>query len=135
MYIDESPINTVGLNPDLHIYDMERIEVLNGPQGTLYGSSAQGGTVRLITKKPQLDEFDLGAELDVSSGSDADNSESLEAYINLPISDNVAARVSAYNVTEGGFIDLVGGTRTFSGSGYEVPLSVSYTHLTLPTKA
>ena len=122
MYIDESPINTVGLNPDLHIYDMERIEVLNGPQGTLYGSSAQGGTVRLITKKPQLDEFDLGAELDVSSGSDADNSESLEAYINLPISDNVAARVSAYNVTEGGFIDLVGGTRTFSGSGYEVPL-------------
>ena len=56
MYIDESPINTVGLNPDLHIYDMERIEVLNGPQGTLYGSSAQGGTVRLITKKPQLDE-------------------------------------------------------------------------------
>ena len=47
MYIDESPINTVGLNPDLHIYDMERIEVLNGPQGTLYGSSAQGGTVKL----------------------------------------------------------------------------------------
>jgi len=122
MYIDESPINTVGLNPDLHIYDMERIEVLNGPQGTLYGSSAQGGTVRLITKKPQLDQFDLGAELDVSSGSDADNSESLEAYINLPLSDDIAARVSAYNVTEGGFIDLVGDTRTFSGSGYEVPL-------------
>ena len=96
MYIDESPINTVGLNPDLHIYDMERIEVLNGPQGTLYGSSAQGGTVRLITKKPQLDEFDLGAELDVSSGSDADNSESLEAYINLPISDNVAASCLLY---------------------------------------
>ena len=66
MYIDESPINTVGLNPDLHIYDMERIEVLNGPQGTLYGSSAQGGTVRLITNKPQRDEFEMGAELDIS---------------------------------------------------------------------
>jgi len=53
LYVDESPINFVGLNPDMHIYDMERIEVLNGPQGTLYGSSAQGGTVRLINNKPQ----------------------------------------------------------------------------------
>ena len=118
MYIDESPINTVGLNPDLHIYDMERIEVLNGPQGTLYGSSAQGGTVRLITNKPQRDEFEMGAELDISQGSDVDNSESIEAFVNMPISEKLAARVSSYNVTEGGFIDLVGGTRTFSGSGY-----------------
>ena len=115
MYIDESPINTVGLNPDLHIYDMERIEVLNGPQGTLYGSSAQGGTVRLITNKPQRDELEMGAELDISQGSDVDNSESVEAYMNIPLTDNMAARVSAYNVTEGGFI------------------AVSYTHLTLPT--
>ena len=122
MYIDESPINTVGLNPDLHIYDMERIEVLNGPQGTLYGSSAQGGTVRLITNKPQRDEFEMGAELDLSQGSDVDNSESIEAFVNMPLSENMAARVSAYSVTEGGFIDLVGGTRTFSGSGYTVPL-------------
>jgi len=122
MYIDESPINTVGLNPDLHIYDMERIEVLNGPQGTLYGSSAQGGTVKLITNKPQREEFEAGAELDFSQGQDADTSESLEAFINIPISENLAARVSGYNVTEGGFIDLVGGSRTFSGSGYTVPL-------------
>ena len=128
MYIDESPINTVGLNPDLHIYDMERIEVLNGPQGTLYGSSAQGGTVRLITNKPQRDEFEIGAELDISQGSDVDNSEIIEAFVNMPISENLAARVSAYNVTEGGFIDLVGGTRTFSGSGYSVPLISAENH-------
>ncbi|RZP01596.1 MAG: TonB-dependent receptor, partial [Gammaproteobacteria bacterium] len=128
MYIDESPINTVGLNPDLHIYDMERIEVLNGPQGTLYGSSAQGGTVRLITNKPQRDEFEMGAELDISQGSDVDNSESIEAFVNMPISENLAARVSTYNVTEGGFIDLVGGTRTFSGSGYSVPLISAENH-------
>ena len=128
MYIDESPINTVGLNPDLHIYDMERIEVLNGPQGTLYGSSAQGGTVRLITNKPQRDEFEMGAELDISQGSDVDNSESIEAFVNMPISEKLAARVSSYNVTEGGFIDLVGGTRTFSGSGYSVPLISAENH-------
>ena len=67
LYVDESPITAVGLNPDLHVYDMERIEVLNGPQGTLYGSSAQGGTVKLITNKPQRDEFKASAELDFSS--------------------------------------------------------------------
>ena len=128
MYIDESPINTVGLNPDLHIYDMERIEVLNGPQGTLYGSSAQGGTVKLITNKPQREEFEAGAELDLSSGQDSDSSESLEAFINIPISENMAARVSAYDVTEGGFIDLAGGTKTFTGSGYTVPLIAAEDH-------
>ena len=66
LYIDESPITAVGLNPDLHVYDMERIEVLNGPQGTLYGSSSQGGTIRLITNKPQRTEFDVGIEVDAS---------------------------------------------------------------------
>jgi outer membrane receptor protein involved in Fe transport len=128
MYIDESPINTVGLNPDLHIYDMERIEVLNGPQGTLYGSSAQGGTVKLITNKPERGQFDAGAELDFSSGKKTDPSESVEAFINIPISDNVSARVSGYDVTEAGFIDLVGGTRTFTGSGYTVPLIEEQDH-------
>jgi outer membrane receptor protein involved in Fe transport len=116
MYLDESPINTVGLNPDLHIYDMERIEVLNGPQGTLYGSSAQGGTVKLITNKPQREEFEAGFEVDASGGQEAANSDSFEGFINIPVSDSLAARVSAYNVTEGGFIDLVGGTKTFSAS-------------------
>ncbi|MEO1956102.1 MAG: TonB-dependent receptor, partial [Gammaproteobacteria bacterium] len=122
MYLDESPINTVGLNPDLHIYDMERIEVLNGPQGTLYGSSAQGGTVKLITNKPQREEFEAGFEVDASGGKEAANSDSFEGFINIPVSDSLAARVSAYSVNEGGFIDLVGGTKTFSASNYSVPL-------------
>ena len=122
MYLDESPINTVGLNPDLHIYDMERIEVLNGPQGTLYGSSAQGGTVKLITNKPQREEFEAGFEVDASGGKEVANSDSFEGFINIPVSDSLAARVSAYSVNEGGFIDLVGGTKTFSASNYSVPL-------------
>ena len=122
LYVDESPINFVGLNPDMHIYDMERIEVLNGPQGTLYGSSAQGGTVRLITTKPQRGELDFGIEVDTSGVSKGSTSDSIEAYINAPISDNTAIRAIAYEVNEGGFIDLVGGTKTFSGSNYTVPL-------------
>jgi len=122
MYLDESPINTVGLNPDLHIYDMERIEVLNGPQGTLYGSSAQGGTVKLITNKPQREEFEAGFEIDASQGSEVANSDSVEGFVNIPLSDRSAARISAYSVNEGGFIDLVGGTKTFTASNYTVPL-------------
>ena len=122
LYIDESPINFVGLNPDLHIYDMERVEVLNGPQGTLYGSSAQGGTVRLITNKPQRGEFDFGIEADTSSVSKGSMSDSIETFINAPLSDNTSIRASAYEVNEGGFIDLVAGSRTFSASNYSVPL-------------
>ena len=124
MYIDESPINTVGLNPDLHIYDMERIEVLNGPQGTLYGSSAQGGTVRLITNKPEQGNLDFGFEVDTSSGPNMEvgDSRSFEAFLNAPITDNASVRISAYDVNEGGFIDLVGGTKTFTASNYSVPL-------------
>jgi len=124
MYIDESPINTVGVNPDLHIYDMERIEVLNGPQGTLYGSSAQGGTVRLITNKPEQGNLDFGFEVDTSSGPNMErgDSRSFETFINAPITDKASVRISAYDVSEGGFIDLVGGTKTFTASNYSVPL-------------
>ena len=124
MYIDESPINTVGVNPDLHIYDMERIEVLNGPQGTLYGSSAQGGTVRLITNKPEQGNLDFGFEVDTSSGPNMElgDSRSFEAFLNAPITDNASVRISAYDVNEGGFIDLIGGTKTFTASNYSVPL-------------
>ena len=68
----------MGLNPDLHVYDMERIEVLNGPQGTLYGSSSQGGTVRLITNKPERSAYDFGMEVDSSSGSKVDSGHSVE---------------------------------------------------------
>ena len=128
LYIDESPINTVGVNPDMHIYDMERIEVLNGPQGTLYGSSAQGGTVRLITNKPQKGKLDFGFEVDTSGVEKGSNSDSVETYINAPLGKNSALRISAYEVNEGGFIDLVGGTKTFSASNYSVPLHEEANH-------
>ena len=64
LYIDEQPLSTIGGNPDLHVNDIERVEILTGPQGTLYGSSSQAGTVRIITKKPNPDEVDLGFDLE-----------------------------------------------------------------------
>ena len=59
-YLDEQPITSVGRNLDVYAADLERIEVLSGPQGTLFGASAQAGTVRLITKKHVYDVFDEG---------------------------------------------------------------------------
>ena len=57
MYLDEMPVTTQQGNLDVHLYDVSRIEVLAGPQGTLYGSNAQAGAVRVLTNRPVLDEW------------------------------------------------------------------------------
>ena len=62
VYLDEQPITTIQGPLDVQIYDVARVEVLAGPQGTLYGASSQAGTIRIITNKPQVGEFDAGFE-------------------------------------------------------------------------
>jgi iron complex outermembrane receptor protein len=111
LYLDEQPIQTIGRNLDVYIADMERIEVLAGPQGTLFGASSQAGTVRLITKKPVLDEFQAGAKLSVSDTKSGEMSTAVEGYINLPlIEDKLAWRTVVYSANQGGFIDNVQGS-------------------------
>lgn len=111
LYLDEQPIQAIGRNLDVYVADMERIEVLAGPQGTLFGASSQAGTVRLITKKPLLNQFEAGAKLSVSDTKDGDMSTSTEGYINLPLIEDVLAwRTVVYSVNQGGFIDNVPGT-------------------------
>jgi outer membrane receptor protein involved in Fe transport len=106
LYLDEQPIQTIGRNLDVYITDMERIEVLAGPQGTLFGASSQAGTVRLITKKPVIDEFQTGAKFSVSDTKDGEMSTSVEGYINIPlIEDKLAWRTVVYSANQGGFIN------------------------------
>ncbi|WP_444922546.1 TonB-dependent receptor [Microbulbifer sp. CnH-101-G] len=113
LYLDESPVSIGGRNLDVYVTDIERVEVLKGPQGTLFGASSQAGTVRLITNKPQLDEFDLSIEAGLATTKDGELSDSLETMINLPlIEDKLAVRVAAYQSNEGGYIDNVAGTYT-----------------------
>lgn len=111
LYVDEQPVTSGGRNLDIYVTDMERIEVLPGPQGTLYGASSMAGTVRLITNKPDLSEFQASFNGSWSNTAHGEDSNSVEAMINLPvIEDKFALRVALYNDRQGGYIDNVRGT-------------------------
>lgn len=109
-YLDEQPLAQPGRNLDVYAADLERVEVLSGPQGTLFGASSQAGTVRLITNKPSLAGFDAGFKASTAFTDGGEMSNSVEAMINLPVTDKLAVRGVVYTDTQGGYIDNVGGT-------------------------
>ncbi|MEM7359569.1 MAG: TonB-dependent receptor, partial [Pseudomonadota bacterium] len=112
LYLDEAPISLSGRNIDPYITDISRVEVLPGPQGTLFGASSQAGTVRIITNKPEYNEFSAGVNASYSSTSGGDDSNSIDAYFNFPIiDDKLAARLSLYRAKEGGYIDSIFNTK------------------------
>ena len=96
------------------------MEILSGPQGTLYGSSSTSGNIKIITKKPDVTSVDYGFDLEYGSIEDGSNDQSLEAYINMPLGANTAVRVSAYDLQDGGWIDNELSTKTFTNSGYTI---------------
>ncbi len=106
-YLDEQPVSMQGRNLDIYATDVERIEVLPGPQGPLFGASSQSGTVRLITNKPNHDGFAVGFDTSTSTTKGGDMSNSVEAYFNMSLTDSLAVRVTAYNDYQGGWIDNV----------------------------
>ncbi len=112
LYLDDQAVQMPGRNLDVYAADLERIEVLEGPQGTLFGAGAQAGVVRYITNKPKHDttEAYFRASYGVTSG--GDDSTGLQAMLNLPLGDKLAARIVAYNDSRGGYIDNVPGTFT-----------------------
>jgi len=106
-YLDEQPVSMQGRNLDIYATDIQRIEVLPGPQGTLFGASSQSGTVRMITNKPDHSGFSAGFSTDYGNTKGGDMSNSVQAYFNLPITDSTAIRVAAYNDSQGGWIDNI----------------------------
>ena len=114
LYLDEQPVSAGGRNLDLYTADIARVEVLPGPQGTLFGASSQAGTIRLITNKPVYNEFQAGFDASYSTTSHGEDSNSVEAYINIPIiDDKLAFRGVFYNAVEGGYIDNVFGENSY----------------------
>lgn len=111
-YLDEQPLAQPGRNLDVYAADLERVEVLSGPQGTLFGASSQAGTVRLITNKPNLSGFDASLKAATAFTEGGDMSNSVEAMLNVPVNEKLALRGVVYVDNQGGYIDNVGGTLT-----------------------
>ena len=116
LYLDEQPLAQPGRNLDVYAADMERIEVLSGPQGTLFGASSQAGVVRLITNKPSLNGFSAKLTAGTSFTKDGETSYKAEAMLNVPVTDRFALRGVVYLDDQGGYVDNVAGTRTAAES-------------------
>ena len=108
IYLDESVISLSLFTPDLDLFDLNRIETLRGPQGTLFGSGSVGGTIRYITNQPVIGKTEGLAEGDVNFVDGGDVGGSLKGAVNIPISDKLAARAVGYYTHYSGFIDAVG---------------------------
>lgn len=114
-YVDEAPLTSAGRNIDVYMTDMNRVEVLAGPQGTLYGASSQAGTIRLITNKPDPSSFAGGAEFTLSATEGGEESWGVEGFVNIPLmKDRLALRIAAYDISHGGYIDNVRGTTSWA---------------------
>lgn len=105
VYLDEQPASFGGRNLDIYAADLARVEVLPGPQGTLFGASSQAGTVRLITNKPTTEGFEANVKAGYSFTTGGDPSTNVEAALNIPLSDKLAVRGVIYSDTQGGWID------------------------------
>ena len=115
-YLDEQPLAQPGRNLDVYAADIARIEVLAGPQGTLFGASSQAGVVRMITNKPKQGVSESSFEVETRFMPDGDTGTKLEAMINVPLGDSTALRFVAYSDERGGYIDQVAGQLDASAS-------------------
>ena len=107
-YLDEVPFGFLGLShvPDVRTFDLDRIEVLRGPQGTLYGASSLGGTVRIITNDPVFNEFQGKVDVFGSGSRDGGDNYGVKAAVNVPLlDDRLAMRLVATTETYDGWLD------------------------------
>jgi iron complex outermembrane recepter protein len=107
VYLDESVISLSLFTPDLDLFDTKRVEVLRGPQGTLFGSGSLTGTVRYITNPPELNVTRAFAELGLSGVDGGSNGLNGKFGFNVPLGDKAALRVVSYYDRIAGFIDAV----------------------------
>jgi outer membrane receptor protein involved in Fe transport len=122
VYLDEQPISSTGFNPDPRLVDIERVEALAGPQGTLFGEAAQCGTLRIITNKPDTAAFESWVDLNGESIDGGDSGYDVSAMVNIPlIQDTLALRLVGFTAEDAGWVDNILGTSpggTFDNSMY-----------------
>lgn len=108
IYLDDVPLALQSGNPELKVFDLERIEVIRGPQGTLYGAGSMAGTIRYITAKPDTTAFSGSAESILSYTENGNVNYGLRGIINAPITDTLAVRLGGYQGRNAGYIDNIG---------------------------
>lgn len=110
-YLDDVPLPNIAYR----IKDIQRVETLLGPQGTLYGAGSLGGTIRYITNKPQLDEFTFDAHSSLYQTKEGGLSHDTDFVINVPVSDTVALRASVAILDDAGYSDRMANPVEFAG--------------------
>lgn len=108
VYFDESAISLSLFTPDVDLFDLNRVETLRGPQGTLFGSGSVGGTIRYITNQPRLGETGGALEAGVNQIDGGGIGGDLKGAVNLPMGDKAALRAVGYWTSYGGFVDAIG---------------------------
>ena len=106
-YLDEVPVSLSLFTPDLDLFDMSRVEVLRGPQGTLFGAGSLGGTVRYISNQPELGVRENFAETGASWIDRGGTGNDAKLGFNVPLGARAAARVVGYSNQLGGYMDAV----------------------------
>lgn len=107
VYLDESVISLSLFTPDIELFDLNRVEVLRGPQGTLFGSGSLSGTVRYITNQPLLGSYEGAVEATVNAVDDGATGGELKGAVNIPLTDQAALRLVGYATSFPGYIDAV----------------------------
>ncbi|MEK7736591.1 MAG: TonB-dependent receptor plug domain-containing protein, partial [Pseudomonadota bacterium] len=108
VYLDESAISMSLFTPDLDLFDLNRVETLRGPQGTLFGAGSIGGTIRYITNAAKLGVTEGAVEANLNKITDGSSGGGIKAAVNAPLSDTAAVRVVGYATRFGGWVDALG---------------------------
>ena len=125
VYLDDQSAQLPGRNLDVYAADLERVEILEGPQGTLFGAGAQAGVVRYITNKPKLEKIEAAVNGGYAATVHGDPSQNVDATFNLPIiADKFALRAVVYSESRGGYIDNIPGT--FARSNTDLGIHYAY---------
>src|SRR5450432_2899282 len=125
IYLDNQSGQLPNRNLDIYAADLNRIEVLEGPQGTLYGSGAEAGVIRYITNAPKLDTVEANVKAGYSVTAHGDPNSDITAVLNVPlIEGKMAARAVIYSDSRGGYIDNV--PATFTRKNTDIGMHYAY---------
>jgi outer membrane receptor protein involved in Fe transport len=107
VYLDDQPMTSNSTQVDVRLIDLARVEALPGPQGTLFGSSSQTGTIQYITNKPDPRGFSSQVDAEFGSTKGGEESYDVSGHVNIPVTDNIAIRAVGFYSVEGGYVDNV----------------------------